>query len=117
MVLELFSFQIICLFQYFVLHNLKIMIMFVGTTDSSISEEDPTPPPLPAKHRDTEYSNLSSLSSNENYSFLYSNRNSSLRSSMKILINEALELSFDDSDVPPTPPPKPPKVKNQDTVS
>lgn len=94
-------------------------LKLLGTTDSSISEEDLVPPPLPAKHRDTEYSNLSSLSSNDNYSFLYSNRNSSLRSSMqmKLLMTEALEISFDDTDVPPTPPPKPPKVKRQDTVS
>ncbi|CAH2001464.1 unnamed protein product [Acanthoscelides obtectus] len=55
----------------------------IGTTDSSISEEDPIPPPLPVKQRDSDYSSLSS----ENHSFLYSQRNSSLRSSLQIKIS------------------------------
>ncbi|KAJ8931901.1 hypothetical protein NQ314_015170 [Rhamnusium bicolor] len=91
----------------------------VGTTDSSISEEDAVPPPLPAKHRDTDYSNLPP-STNENYSFLYSHRTSSvLRNSLQIQMSttETLEIEFDDSDLPPTPPPKPPKNKSQTSIS
>ncbi|XP_018575461.1 dedicator of cytokinesis protein 2 isoform X2 [Anoplophora glabripennis] len=85
----------------------------IGTTDSSISEEDAVPPPLPAKHRDLE--NCNSLSSNENYSFLYSQRTSILRNSLQIKMSttETIEVDIDDSDLPPTPPPKPPKNKSQ----
>lgn len=102
-----------------ILHNLVTNLenyYFTGTTDSSISEEDAVPPPLPAKHRDIDYSNLPF--SNENPSFLYSNRNSALRTSIQIkpLIADTLDINFDDSDVPPIPPPKPPKIKNQ-TIS
>ncbi|VEN37349.1 unnamed protein product [Callosobruchus maculatus] len=80
----------------------------IGTTDSSISEEDPIPPPLPAKQRDSDYSSLGS----ENQSFLYSQRNSSLRSSLQIKISEYdVSGEIEDADVPPTPPPKPPKTK------
>lgn len=92
---------------------LNIILHFIstGTTDSSISEEDPIPPPLPIKLRDVDYTILPS--NNENYSFLYSHRNSSLRTSfhLKSVMTDPLEMTFDDSDVPPTPPPKPPKIK------
>lgn len=75
----------------------------VGTTDSSVSEEDVVPPPIPVKQRSGDYCNLPTNS--ENTSFLYSQRNST-RTSIQV----TMECNFDD--VPPTPPPKPPKNKN-----
>jgi dedicator of cytokinesis protein 1 len=78
----------------------------VGTTDSSVSEEDSVPPPLPIKLREVDYYNLPN---NENASFLYSQRNS-LRNSMPVKNPAADPINFDD--VPPIPPPKPPKNKN-----
>lgn len=92
---------------------------FSGTTDSSVSEEDAVPPPLPIKHnqRETDYANIPA--NNENYSFLYSHRNSSMRNSLQIKTLstvDTLEINFDDSDVPPTPPPKPPKIKNSQST-
>ncbi|XP_008197863.2 dedicator of cytokinesis protein 1 isoform X2 [Tribolium castaneum] len=78
----------------------------VGTTDSSVSEEDAVPPPLPLKTREVDYCNLPN---SENTSFLYSQRNS-VRTSLKIQVQAADPISFDD--VPPTPPPKPPKNKS-----
>ncbi|XP_056641342.1 dedicator of cytokinesis protein 1 isoform X3 [Diorhabda sublineata] len=81
----------------------------IGTTDSSISEEDAIPPPLPAKHnRDSENSNTFS-NYNENYSFLYSHRASNLRNTLTFA-EENVEMEL--SKTPPTPPPKPPKKPN-----
>ncbi|XP_049823522.1 dedicator of cytokinesis protein 1 isoform X5 [Aethina tumida] len=77
----------------------------VGTTDSSISEEDMIPPPLPLKSRDMDYSNLPPA---ENVSFLYSQRNSTARASIQIKWPED-NIVVDFDEVPPTPPPKPPK--------
>ncbi|CAH0555295.1 unnamed protein product [Brassicogethes aeneus] len=83
----------------------------VGTTDSSISEEDAIPPPLPVKSRDVDYSNLPLSPPSENVSFLYSQRNSvATRTSMQINWpeeNNCMDLDVDEP--PPTPPPKPPK--------
>lgn len=79
----------------------------VGTTDSSVSEEDVmVPPPLPLKQKEVDYCNIST---SENPSFLYSAR-SSIRTSLQIKIPPPEIVDFDD--VPPTPPPKPPKNKN-----
>ncbi|KAK9873197.1 hypothetical protein WA026_021430 [Henosepilachna vigintioctopunctata] len=82
----------------------------VGTTDSSISEEDVIPPPIPVKLRGecNDYCNL------ENSSFLYSTRNS-----RRITTNMQLPMSSEpqnDIDVPPIPPPKPPKNKNKSII-
>ncbi|XP_044753163.1 dedicator of cytokinesis protein 1 [Coccinella septempunctata] len=77
----------------------------VGTTDSSISEEDIIPPPIPMKLRseiNSDYFNL------ENTSFLYSNRNST-RSTTGANNAQPSVDSQNEKDVPPTPPPKPPK--------
>jgi len=79
----------------------------VGTTDSSISEEDMVPPPLPAKLRESDYCNLPNASC-ENTSFLYTYRNS-LRSSVHVKLPPPEPI--DDDDPPPLPPPKPPKNK------
>lgn len=85
----------------------------IGTTDSSISEEDLIPPPLPAKHKDS--IDFSSLTINENMSFLHS-RSSVSRNSYQIKLSstETTEL---DSDIPPNPPPKPPKTKHGTILS
>ncbi|CAG9857501.1 unnamed protein product [Phyllotreta striolata] len=80
----------------------------IGTTDSSISEEDLVPPPLPVKHRDSE--NCSNNNAPFNESFLYSHRNSALKDTLAIRTDECLEAVA--ANVPPTPPPKPPKIKN-----
>lgn len=82
----------------------------VGTTDSSVSEEDAAsvPPPLPVKLRELDYCNLPN--NNENTSFLYSPRNS-MRGSLQIKVAIVDPVDFDD--VPPTPPPKPPKNKRE----
>lgn len=82
----------------------------MGTNESSVSEEDMMPPPLPAKLREVDYCNLPN---NENTSFLYSHR-SSIRTSLKIQVPAPDQINFDD--VPPTPPPKPPKNKNISNV-
>ncbi|XP_072385409.1 dedicator of cytokinesis protein 2 isoform X1 [Diabrotica undecimpunctata] len=83
----------------------------IGTTDSSISEEDINPPPLPVKHnRDSENSNVLPY---ENYSFLYSHRNSTLRNTLTYT-EETLDIELEN--VPPTPPPKPPKKSNPVTL-
>ncbi|XP_063907750.1 dedicator of cytokinesis protein 1 isoform X2 [Zophobas morio] len=82
----------------------------VGTTDSSVSEEDIVPPPIPLKQREVDYCNLPN---NENTSFLYSQRNST-RTSLQVKIPAPdPDGGFDDT--PPTPPPKPPKNKNIST--
>ncbi|KAL3270032.1 hypothetical protein HHI36_009088 [Cryptolaemus montrouzieri] len=86
----------------------------VGTTDSSISEEDAIPPPLPAKLRievNSDYCNL------ENTSFLYSFRHST-RSSVPISNIQVPMVTSpqNDDDVPPTPPPKPPKNKIKSVI-
>lgn len=92
--------------------------LLTGTTDSSISEEDLIPPPLPLKLRECD--SVSSGTTNvENNSFLHSNR-CSIKSSIFI----KLQTPDDDDDdtngtsssngiiiSPPTPPPKPPKRK------
>ncbi|CAH1170856.1 unnamed protein product [Phaedon cochleariae] len=84
----------------------------IGTTDSSVSEEDSgLPPPLPVKQRDTDCGSLAF--SNENRSFLYSQRASVMRNTIEIKLNmDNLDNDFDYGTVPPTPPPKPPKNKN-----
>lgn len=71
-----------------------------GTTDSTASEEDCVPPPLPLKLREADYCNIPEC---ENVSFLYSGR-VSLRIPNKPLPPEPV-----DELLPPTPPPKPPK--------
>ncbi|XP_022903729.1 dedicator of cytokinesis protein 1 isoform X3 [Onthophagus taurus] len=77
----------------------------LGTTDSSISEEDLIPPPLPAKLKEVDYQNLPS----ENVSFLHSNRNSfRYTNTTPVPDLEPMEM-----EPPPTPPPKPPKKKKQ----
>ncbi|CAH1099777.1 unnamed protein product [Psylliodes chrysocephalus] len=83
----------------------------IGTTDSSISEEDTNPPPLPVKHRDSENCN-NNAPYNENYSFLYSHRNSSLRNTLTMAYTTEESLEIELENIPPTPPPKPPKNKN-----
>ncbi|XP_076266832.1 dedicator of cytokinesis protein myoblast city isoform X3 [Rhynchophorus ferrugineus] len=75
-----------------------------GTTDSSVSEEDLCPPPLPAKQKDINV-DMASLTINENISFLH--MRSSFRRSFQI--TEAVNTI---KDVPPSPPPKPPKNRH-----
>lgn len=83
----------------------------IGTTDSSVSEEDAVPPPLPVKCREADYCNLPS-SNGENTSFLHSNRNSTRNSFPFVSKIPVPDPDFEvSSDVPPTPPPKPPKKK------
>ncbi|KAK9692481.1 DHR-2, Lobe A [Popillia japonica] len=83
----------------------------IGTTDSSISEEDLVPPPLPLKSREVDYCNLP-LPPGGNQSFLYSHR-SSIKSFMSgdKPLSESEQVKVSES--PPTPPPKPPKKKRQ----
>lgn len=78
-------------------------VCFADTTDSNISEEDLIPPPLPAKLRELEFSSLPV----ENTSFLYSSRNS-VRTTLQIKLSTP---EPDAEDVPPSPPPKPPRNK------
>ncbi|KAF5308725.1 hypothetical protein FQR65_LT06086 [Abscondita terminalis] len=80
----------------------------VGTTDSSVSEEDLLPPPLPVKLREADYCNLPNNNC-ENTSFLYSYRNSLRNSSVHPKLPPPEPLDRDDP--PPLPPPKPPKNK------
>lgn len=83
--------------------NIKLFY-FQGTTDSNISEEDMSPPPLPAKHKDT-------LIVNENMSFLHA-RCPSIggKCTYQIEMTETFSMQIDNN-VPPSPPPKPPKIK------
>ncbi|KAG5888714.1 hypothetical protein JTB14_035777 [Gonioctena quinquepunctata] len=81
----------------------------IGTTDSSISEEDAGPPPLPVKHRDTDLGNILIQSHNENNSFLFSQRNSTLRNTIQFKSTDSTEVDSEDKNLPPLPPPKPPK--------
>ncbi|XP_045475282.1 dedicator of cytokinesis protein 1 isoform X5 [Harmonia axyridis] len=84
----------------------------VGTTDSSISEEDIIPPPIPIKLRseiNSDYCNL------ENSSFLYSSRNST-RNTINNIQLPVVSDSQSDNDVPPIPPPKPPKNKTKSVI-
>ncbi|KRT78980.1 hypothetical protein AMK59_8497, partial [Oryctes borbonicus] len=83
----------------------------IGTTDSSISEEDLAPPPLPLKSREVDYCNLP-LSTGGNQSFLYSHR-SSIKSFMSTNQPSLENDQMKTSESPPTPPPKPPKKKRQ----
>lgn len=80
----------------------------VGTTDSSVSEEDVLPPPLPVKLREADYCNLPN-STCENTSFLYTYRNSLRSSSVHPKLPPPEPIDKDDP--PPLPPPKPPKNK------
>ncbi|XP_030761843.1 dedicator of cytokinesis protein 1 isoform X2 [Sitophilus oryzae] len=80
----------------------------VGTTDSSVSEEDQmVPPPVPAKQKDSGV-DFSQLTINENMSFLHSRTTSFTRQSYRLI--EAVNLV---REVPPSPPPKPPKTKQK----
>lgn len=76
--------------------------MLLGTTDSTASEEDTIPPPLPVKLREADYCNIPE---SENHSFLYSGRISLRIPNNKPLPPEPVE----ELSLPPTPPPKPPK--------
>ncbi|XP_031352316.1 dedicator of cytokinesis protein 1-like isoform X2 [Photinus pyralis] len=80
----------------------------IGTTDSSISEEDLLPPPLPTKSREADYCNLPNNTC-ENTSFLYTYRNSLRCSSVHTKLPPPEPI--DNDDPPPLPPPKPPKNK------
>ncbi|XP_019762944.2 dedicator of cytokinesis protein 2 isoform X3 [Dendroctonus ponderosae] len=81
----------------------------IGTTDSNISEEDLLPPPLPAKHKDS-MPDFSSLTINENLSFLHA-RNSVTRYSCQVRETSLHRGEVEQADIPPSPPPKPPKTK------
>lgn len=79
-----------------------------GTTDSSISEEDLIPPPLPVKLRESDSISTTNV---ENNSFLHSNR-CSIKSSIFIKLQTPEEIEASNGITsPPTPPPKPPKKK------
>lgn len=101
------------------------MRILIGTTDSTTSEEDSIPPPLPAKTRESnDYSNLPPAASNhhtdiaclENYSIVIGkwNHHKPLPAEPNSIVNASYEYVetrnstiFEDKRRPPTPPPKP----------
>lgn len=83
--------------------------MILGTTDSTASEdtEETVPPPLPIKHRESDYCNLPDTE--HRTSFLYSGRVSFRRPSKPLPPEPGEEKVVN---IPPIPPPKPPKNRN-----
>lgn len=102
-------------------HFIRVLFRLAVTTDSTTSEEDSVPPPLPAKTRDS--TDLSSFSpsfsctiecpGNENYSIVKANWSSKKVPANQICVENASyefireSFSYDDKRKPPTPPPKP----------
>lgn len=97
-----------------------LFIYFLVTTDSTTSEDDSIPPPLPAKMRESnDYSNLpltchiNDNSGSDNYSIVVGRwGNRPLPAEPMCITNASYEYvearaSYDDKRRPPTPPPKP----------
>lgn len=78
--------------------------MGLGTTESTTSEEDQIPPPLPAKQREADYCNLPDQ---------YDRVKSASVPSTPLVWNKSVHPEFErNNDIsigrPPTPPPKTP---------